>query len=46
MYKVLVNVAQSQIEGEGVFAAEDIAKGTVAWIFTQGHEFDVVTKRP
>lgn len=41
MMLVKVRVAQSQIEGLGLFAAQFIPKGTKTWEFTSGfdHEF-------
>lgn len=38
MYKVLVEVKTSDIDGKGVFALEDILKGKVVWRFTQDHD--------
>jgi SET domain-containing protein len=39
MYIVSVRVDKSDIDGKGVFAAEDIRKGTIVWVFKDGHDF-------
>ncbi len=41
MYKVLVEVAASDIDGKGVFTKELVSKGTIAWIFTEGHDIRI-----
>lgn len=38
MYKVLVNVKTSSIDGKGVFAKQDIEKDTVVWQYDAGHD--------
>lgn len=38
MYKIAVEVAPSPIDGKGVFTLNSIAKKTVAWLFTEGHD--------
>lgn len=38
MYIVKVKVAKSQIDGNGVFAENDIPKGEIVWIFQQDHD--------
>jgi SET domain-containing protein len=38
MYLVTVKVKKSSIDGKGVFAKEDISKGTVVWKYTEGHD--------
>lgn len=43
MYKVKVEVRHSDIDGRGVFAVEDISKGTIVWQFTDGHDVKMTT---
>ena len=43
MYKVQVRIADSTIEGKGVFAEEDIPKDKVVWIFTANHDILMTT---
>lgn len=38
MYLVDVTVGQSDIEGKGVFANQDIPQGTIAWKYVEGHD--------
>ncbi len=38
MYKVLVNVKTSNIDGKGVFAQQDIEKDTIVWQYNAGHD--------
>lgn len=38
MYKVLVNVKTSNIDGKGVFAQQDIEKDTIVWQYDAGHD--------
>lgn len=38
MYKVLVRVAPSTIDGNGVFTQQDISKDSIVWLFTNGHD--------
>lgn len=38
MYVVPVKVAKSEIDGSGVFADAKIAKGTIVWIYKEGHD--------
>lgn len=38
MYKVLVNVQASNIDGKGVFAQQDIQKDTIVWQYTADHD--------
>jgi SET domain-containing protein len=44
MYAVLVKVDKSNIDGQGVFAIEDIPKGTIAWIFKEKHDIKLSAK--
>lgn len=38
MYKIAISTGDSEIEGKGVFAAQNISKGTIVWIFTEEHD--------
>lgn len=38
MYIVSIEVKESPIDGKGVFAKEDIAKGSIVWQYTEGHD--------
>jgi len=38
MYVVDVEVKESNIHGMGVFAKDNIGKGTIVWQFTSGHD--------
>ena len=38
MYKVLVNKQASSIDGKGVFAQQNIAKGTIVWQLDPRHD--------
>jgi SET domain-containing protein len=38
MYKVLVEVKKSSIDGKGVFAKQNIAQGSIVWIFKENHD--------
>ena len=38
MYKTLVKVAPSAIDGEGVFAQQDIKHGSIVWQFDEKHD--------
>ena len=38
MYKVLVNVQTSNIDGKGVFAQQDVQKDTIVWQYTADHD--------
>jgi hypothetical protein len=38
MYIVPVKVADSKVDGSGVFAVSDITKGTTVWIYKDGHD--------
>ena len=41
MYLFPVSVKRSPIEGEGVFAEEDILKGSIVWKFDPNHDLSV-----
>lgn len=41
MYLVKVSVKNSQIEGKGVFADEDIAQGDIVWKFDPQHDLTI-----
>lgn len=41
MYVVPVTVAESKIDGKGVFARFAIAKGSVAWIYKEGYDIQL-----
>jgi uncharacterized protein len=41
MYKVQVAVNNSDIAGRGVFARQNIVKGTMVWVFTHNNEIEV-----
>ncbi len=38
MYRVPVEIANSNIEGKGVFATQNIAKDALVWVFVAGHD--------
>ena len=38
MYIVPVKIAESEIDGSGVFAERNIAVNTVAWVYKDGHD--------
>lgn len=38
MYTVPVEVKESDIDGKGVFARQDISKGSIVWQYTEGHD--------
>ncbi len=38
MYLVKVKVADSKVQGKGVFANQKIKQGEIAWRFTEGHD--------
>ncbi|HSX27953.1 MAG TPA: SET domain-containing protein [Candidatus Saccharimonadales bacterium] len=51
MYRVQVEIRNSNIDGKGVFALESIPKGTIVWQYTEGHdkkisreEFDILNE--
>lgn len=41
MYIKRIKVANSSIDGKGVFANESISKGEIVWIFSKGHDFAI-----
>lgn len=38
MYKIKVSIKKSRIDGQGVFADEDVKRGAIVWQYTEGHD--------
>ena len=38
MYKVIVNVQTSNIDGKGFFTKQDIEKNTILWQYDEGYD--------
>ena len=45
MYKVAVEIHESNIEGKGVFATDFIPKGTIVWQHTDGYDTKMTTTK-
>jgi SET domain-containing protein len=44
MLKILVKVEESPIHGKGLFTDENIPKGKIVWIYTDGHDIKISPK--
>jgi SET domain-containing protein len=45
MYIIPVTLQNSPIDGKGVFASQDIKKGTIVWQFTKGHDLMITVEQ-